>query len=287
MTGEWGAWGHRGVWGHRGLQGPFANGPYGHRPFRPMPDPLIVTLRLDAALFATLDGLRRRHFPVARNVVPAHVSLFHALPGDREADVRRILSDAAARTEAFGVSLPGVRSLGRGVAAAFEGGASLGALHRSLVGAIEAALGPEAITAQDRQPLRPHVTIQNKGTPEAARETLAHLAVSWTPLVGRAEGLDLWHYRGGPWDAAATFDFAATDTSGDAAPYRPIDCGLYDRVEAAALRGVPVRLRLGGGDPAGRVAVIADVFARDGADWLRLDGGEVLRLDRVVSVEPL
>ena len=263
-----------------------------------MPDPLIVTLRLDAALFATLDGLRRQHFPAARNVVPAHVSLFHALPGGREADVRRLLAAAAARTEAFGVSLPGVRSLGRGVAATFEGGAALAALHRSLVGAVEAALGPEAITAQDRQPLRPHVTLQNKGTLEAARKTLAHLAASWSALDGRAEGLDLWHYRGGPWEAAASFAFGTSATSADAtfadatsvdaSPYRPVACGLYDRAEAAALRGTRVRLRVeGGGDSGVRVAVIADVFARNGADWLRLGGGEVVRLDRVVSVEPV
>ena len=30
--------------------------------------------------------------------------------------------------------------------------------------------------------------------------------------------------------------------------------------------------------------VIEDVFARDGADWVRLDTGETVRVDRLVSV---
>ena len=43
--------------------------------------PLILTLALDGATFAPLDALRRPHFPPERNLVPAHLTLFHALPG--------------------------------------------------------------------------------------------------------------------------------------------------------------------------------------------------------------
>jgi len=44
-------------------------------------DPLVLTLALDAASEAWLQALRDAHFPPARNVVPAYVTLFHALPG--------------------------------------------------------------------------------------------------------------------------------------------------------------------------------------------------------------
>ena len=44
-------------------------------------DPLILTLMLDAGTQAWLEALRRAHFPPGRNLVPAHVTLFHALPG--------------------------------------------------------------------------------------------------------------------------------------------------------------------------------------------------------------
>ena len=47
--------------------------------------PLVVTLALDDDAQARLDALRRTHFPSDRNVVPAHVSLFHALPGEHRA----------------------------------------------------------------------------------------------------------------------------------------------------------------------------------------------------------
>lgn len=63
------------------------------------------------------------------------------------------------------------------------------------------------LTSQDRQPRRPHVTIQNKVAPEVARDTLARLTASFVPWEARAEGLLLWRYRGGPWEAAGRFPF--------------------------------------------------------------------------------
>jgi hypothetical protein len=70
------------------------------------------------------------------------------------------------------------------------------------------ARGWEAwLTAQDRQGWRPHVTVQNKVAPEVARATLAALAAGFAPWEARAEGLLLWRYRGGPWEAAGEFPF--------------------------------------------------------------------------------
>lgn len=48
--------------------------------------PLIVTLALDEQAQARFDALRSRHFPPDRNVLDAHVTLFHALPGEQEGD---------------------------------------------------------------------------------------------------------------------------------------------------------------------------------------------------------
>jgi hypothetical protein len=45
-------------------------------------DPLILTLGLDRASFERFEALRRAHFPPALNRVPAHVTLFHHLPGE-------------------------------------------------------------------------------------------------------------------------------------------------------------------------------------------------------------
>lgn len=73
----------------------------------------------------------------------------------------------------------------------------------------------------------------------------------------------------------------------DALPYRPIDCSFYDRIEAAAVRRTPVALRYRGADGSevetrGRVA---DVFSREGAEFLQVAGGPEIRLDRLLALD--
>ena len=62
--------------------------------------PLILTLVLDAASQAFFDRLRRQHFPPERNVLDAHLTLFHALDGEQEqailADIRSAVEPAVA-----------------------------------------------------------------------------------------------------------------------------------------------------------------------------------------------
>ena len=68
--------------------------------------------------------------------------------------------------------------------------------------------------------------------------------------------------------------------------YRPIACGLYDRLEAVAVHQTTVRVVWH--DSAGThesTTRIADVFAEGGADWVRLDTGETVRADGLTSVE--
>lgn len=69
--------------------------------------------------------------------------------------------------------------------------------------------------------------------------------------------------------------------------YVPIDCSLHDRLEAlATLRrtSVIVYEDEAGVDSDVR-ARVDDVFARDGVEYLRTDGGMEVRLDRVLSVD--
>ncbi len=60
--------------------------------------PLILTLKFDDRTFAVLDELRQQHFPRSRNVVPAHITLFHALPGEQEQPIRQTLHTLCAAT---------------------------------------------------------------------------------------------------------------------------------------------------------------------------------------------
>ena len=158
---------------------------------------LIVTLRMDAASFERLDTLRRTHFPAHLNLIPAHLSLFHKLEGD----VTETLT-AAARRPPFPLTFSGYRLMGRGVCLKVES-PPLMALRRGLAEAFEAQLTP-----QDRQGFGPHVTIQNKVAPEAARTLRDELSEGFTPFEGVGEGLLLWRYLGGPWDLEAEFPFS-------------------------------------------------------------------------------
>ncbi len=161
---------------------------------------LILTLRLDAESFARLDGLRRAHFPPALNHLRAHVTLFHHLPGERRGEVQAALTAAADRPP-FPLAFTGLRSLGRGVAYEIAS-PELGRLRADLAARFRAHL-----TAQDAQGFRPHVTVQNKADPADARALKAELEAGFAPWEGRAEGLLLHRYLGGPWRLEAELPF--------------------------------------------------------------------------------
>jgi hypothetical protein len=131
----------------------------------------------------------------------AHVTLFHALPGEH---IDAVVADlvAAADREAFDVAVTGLRFLGRGVAFTLES-AELGALRAGLAAAWQPWLTP-----QDRQRHAPHVTVQNKVPPAVARALHERLLADFTPWTARARGLGLWRYLGGPWEPVAEHPFS-------------------------------------------------------------------------------
>ncbi|GGD85933.1 hypothetical protein GCM10011390_00610 [Aureimonas endophytica] len=168
---------------------------------RPAP-PLIVTLGFDAASFATFDALRRRHFPPARNHLPAHLTLFHHLDGEEEAAIAATLREASLARPPLPLAVAGLRFLGYGSAFAIEAPA-LVALRQDL-----AARWRTMLTPQDASPFRPHVTIQNKAPAGEAKALFACLQAEFTPFDATGTELLLWRYRGGPWEAAGAFPFA-------------------------------------------------------------------------------
>lgn len=177
-----------------------------------MPAPLVMTLTLDADDQGRFDDLRRAHFPADRNHLGAHVTLFHALPGQRLDEVATVAQETAAGCQPFEVAVTGVRLLGRGVAydlAAPE----LAALHARLAERFAGML-----TRQDRQRLHAHVTVQNKVDPEVARALHADLAGGFAPWRAGALGLDLWWYEGGPWRHERQLPFDPTAAVTGAAP---------------------------------------------------------------------
>ena len=70
-----------------------------------------------------------------------------------------------------------------------------------------------------------------------------------------------------------------------AQPYTPIACGFHDRLEHWAVRAEPVEVVWRDGDAERRLTTtVADVVARDGADWVRLGTGQEVRADALLSV---
>jgi 2'-5' RNA ligase len=165
--------------------------------------PLVVTAALDEGAFAWFDDLRQIHFPPDRNRVPAHLTLFHALPGEHEQRVAETLKAACQACGPMRLDVRGPWFIGRGVAYRLAS-PELEHFRNNLASAFSAWLTP-----QDRAPFRPHITVQNKADPSDARLLLERLQLVFEPFEIMAEALLVWRYLGGPWEAVARLPFSA------------------------------------------------------------------------------
>lgn len=176
-----------------------------HEPFMTfeteVSEPLILTLKMDERSQECFDRLRALHFPPERNFLRAHLTLFHKLPGEREAEISADLREVCRDQQPLTLTATGLRSLGRGVAYELSS-PELAALRRELARKWESWLG-----AQDRQGFRPHVTVQNKVSPERARTLREELQEGFSPFEVGGVGLSLWRYLGGPWEPVEPYHF--------------------------------------------------------------------------------
>jgi hypothetical protein len=164
--------------------------------------PLVITVALDADAQERFDAARTRWFPPGRTEVGAHLTMFPTVPGEQEEQVRVDLVRAAGPP--FPIGVAGVLPLGGGAAYALAS-PELVRRHRVLQ-----QLWWPHLTEQDRQGLRPHVTVQNEVSPAEARATLTVLRRSFRPYHVRAEGYVLWRYDDGPWAELARIPFTET-----------------------------------------------------------------------------
>jgi 2'-5' RNA ligase len=173
--------------------------------------PLVVSLEIDAAAQARFDSERAELFPPGRTVLGAHLTLFHAVSAAAEPAAVADLAAAASARQPFALEISGLLALGGGVAYQVRS-AELVALHRGLQ-----LRWWDRLSAQDRQGFRPHVTVQNKASPEVARRTLERLRERFTPFPATALALRLWRYDGGPWTFRARFPLGGGPGEGSAA----------------------------------------------------------------------
>lgn len=155
---------------------------------------------MGAADFAWADRLRRAHFPPDRNLVPAHITLFHHLPPSLLPELVARMKALCARS-APAACLGEVMLLGRGVAYRVESEALM-AVRDELADAFAGLLVP-----QDQARPRLHITVSNKIDPERARDLAGELRADFHPRPLQIAGLAAWHYRGGPWELAVKASF--------------------------------------------------------------------------------
>ena len=97
--------------------------------------------------------------------------------------------------------IDGLMKLGQGTALAVVSPAMI-ALHARIAERLHGLL-----TRQDARPLRLHITVQNKVTPETARALQAELAPQLRPIAFRFSGLGLYGWDQGQWRPLREFPF--------------------------------------------------------------------------------
>jgi 2'-5' RNA ligase len=171
--------------------------------------PLVLTAVFESEAQAWLEELRYAHFPPERNKVPAHLTLFHALPGLEASAIQAVLAGECEDLSPCSAKFTSWRFTGRGVA---RDVASPGLVN---LRARLAARWQDWLTPQDQRPWRPHVTIQNKVDPGIARALHAELSAVPGTMQAKVVGLVLWRYLDGPWAKIHGFPFPAARQSPD------------------------------------------------------------------------
>jgi hypothetical protein len=161
---------------------------------------LIVTAELAAPDLAWLDCLRQDHYPAERNRLPAHLTIFHALPPSLEGEARHRLA-LAAKAPAPRATVAGLMDLGGGVAFRIIS-EDLVAIRDELSEAFLGMLG-----ALDSGGWLPLVTILNKVSNREARQLMEALDAGFSQRPLGVRGLGLHRYLGGPWETLQTWSF--------------------------------------------------------------------------------
>ncbi|MCO5935007.1 2'-5' RNA ligase family protein [Mucilaginibacter sp. RB4R14] len=163
-------------------------------------NPLLLTLNITPEAHLFFNKLRKQYFPPERNFLDAHLMLFHQLP----ANEKKIFEDINAGVREYKnmtLRVTALSSIGNGVAYKIVSD-ELQVFYKKLQ--IQWA---ELLIPQDKNKFWPHITIQNKVSPEKAKQLLQELSFDFKPFEIKATGLSLWEYQGGPWKFIESFDF--------------------------------------------------------------------------------
>ncbi len=164
--------------------------------------PIIITATMGKAEQSWANALRTAHFPVERNYLDAHITLFHHLPPAHLGEIKARLAAMAREYALPPAMLCDVMMLGRGVAFRLDC-PELIAMRDALAEGFTGLLTP-----QDQARPRLHITVQNKVAPVVAKALHAELSADFRPRPFSITGLAAYYYRGGPWEGIQSWSFS-------------------------------------------------------------------------------
>ena len=181
----------------------------------------VLTLLTASKLEGTMNALRKKYYAPYLNRLPAHLTLFHALPKSKlEDSVIPTMTSVAAKTSPYLIHAAKATRMPRGVL--------VHAHHISPVNwtrNIHCEMRTawwEFLSKQDRGKVQLHWTVMNKEQDQAKvgkaateieamlKEKAARLE-TWGELQGSVEGLVLWRYDNGEWKEPRKFWFGGQD----------------------------------------------------------------------------
>lgn len=163
--------------------------------------PIIMTAVMGKEDFAWADAQRRQYYPPARNVLPAHITLFHHLPPQALHEIKETVKNVTRYSPPPATSLQRLIHLGSGVAYQLHSPELLN-MRMELADRFHGLL-----VAQDQQVPRLHITVQNKVSAKEAKDLQTALSLDFEPRPFLIKGLALHYYMDGPWQDIGSWPF--------------------------------------------------------------------------------
>ncbi len=160
---------------------------------------IIITLKIDNASQLFFDSQRKLYFPAYANFTCAHLTMFHKLPSN-EILIKAALQQLSS-IDTFEMQVTNIKNIGNFIAYEISS-PTLQAIHQKLQIAFT-----HWLLLKDRQPLWPHITIQNKATDYKAMKTHQKLMETFAPFPIQAIGFTSWFYTKNKWEKEADYFF--------------------------------------------------------------------------------
>jgi 2'-5' RNA ligase superfamily len=164
----------------------------------------VLTLLLSHTLAGPMEVLRRRHFPVERNKVPAHISVFRALPESRLEQIKSTLTALANSTSPYEICTSRVMRNHSGVAMRMD----IPSERKTRKIWEQLMRQWRFLSTQDREIWRGHWTIMNRVQEWAKIQQAEYELKKLEETKGQVRGLTLWRYEDdGTWTHESDYVF--------------------------------------------------------------------------------